>query len=245
LRSFLARWSEGEFDRVPTVWLEFDLDRAPSPISCAKLDGELEPAWLLDVLFPALHGGPLTPPQRNLAQRCLAEIPTPGVLLYAFSLRPRGTDQVRLEILGLDPPAMAGYLETVAPSLVREFGGIAPLFDGVERLHLSLDIGEEISPRFGVEGSFPRLPHHEPRWGELFARLEERGLSDPAKREAVLAWPGHDSFWTAPRHWPVAEAGGGGYCVRSLSHVKVVGQAGRPPEAKAYLLVTPLDPGSA
>lgn len=243
-RGFLDRWSAGEFDRVSAVWLEFDLDRSPSPVPCAKLAGEVEPAWLLEVLLPALHG-PLTPPQRGLARRCLAEIPPPGVLLYAFSLRPRGTDHVRLEILGLDPPAMLGYLETVAPGVVPEFKGIAPLFEGVERLHLSLDLGEEISPRFGVEGSFPRLPHREPGWRALFARLEERGLCDPAKREAVLAWPGHDSFWTAPRRWPVAEAGGGGYCVRSLSHVKVAGQVGRPPEAKAYLLVTPWNRESA
>jgi hypothetical protein len=60
-------------------------------------------------------------------------------------------------------------------------------------------------------------------------------LCSPEKRDAVLAWPGQDSFWTAPDRWPVEAVGLGGVCVRFLSHLKVVGQPGRPPQVKAYL----------
>ncbi len=64
------------------------------------------------------------------------------------------------------------------------------------------------------------------------------GAGDPVeKREAALAWPGWDSFWTAPDRWPVEAVGAEGYCVRYLSHVKVVCRPDREPEAKVYLAV--------
>jgi hypothetical protein len=64
------------------------------------------------------------------------------------------------------------------------------------------------------------------------------GLCTPEERNAILAWPGHDTFWTAAADWPLERVGMGGCCVRSLSHVKVVAQPGREPEAKVYLLVS-------
>jgi hypothetical protein len=232
----------GQLSAVRSLWLELDLDRGagglPEPILCAKLAAEADPLWVVDVLLPALRGGPLAREQRKLWLACQREIPAPGYLLYAFSLRARGGDAVRMEIFGLGAEQILAYLGRVAPDVLPQVTEIAPTFEHVERLHLSFDLsrGGEILPRIGLEGSFPRLPRREPRWRELFARLEERGLCDPAKREAALAWPGYDSFWTAPERWP---AGAQGFCVRTLSHVKVVCQPGREPEAKVYLAFGP------
>ena len=58
-------------------------------------------------------------------------------------------------------------------------------------------------PRVGMEGSFSRLPRREPRWRELLDRLVARGLCPPEKRDALLAWPGYDTFWSASGAWPV------------------------------------------
>lgn len=128
------------------------------------------------------------------------------------------------------------YLKRVAPGAVPWVQGAADLFEGVERIHLSLDVGEEVLPRIGIEGSLPRLPGREPRWGELFERLVSRGLCPPGKRDAALAWQGSETFWTSPAAWPVEAVGAGGFCFRKLSHVKVVCRPGQEPEAKAYLL---------
>jgi hypothetical protein len=249
LRSFLSRWPapDGPFASLSALWLEFDLDpksgEVPPAVPSVKLPADAEISWLTDVLLPALHGAPLSHEQRRAIHRChaaLAKLALPGFILYVFSLRARGSDAVRLELFGLGPEEIPRYLERVAPAAVPIVSGVVPLFVGVETVHLSFDIGGgggggEILPRIGVEGSFPRLPEREPRWLALLGRLVEGGLCTPEKRDALLAWPGYDTVWTAPGRWPTATAGVRGFCARSLSHVKVVCRPQAAPEAKAYL----------
>jgi hypothetical protein len=242
LRSFLTRWADpgGPFSSVRSVWLEFDLDRSPAglpePVPCAKLPAVADPLWVVDSLLPALRGRPLPRAMREHWLSCQREIPLPGRLLYAFSLLARGSDAVRMEIFGLRPGEILDLLQRIAPASLSQVSEIAPVFEGVERIHLSFDISADgVLPRIGIEGSYPRLPRREARWGALFSRLEERGLCEPGKREAALAWPGSDSFWTAPERWPAGAVGARGFCLRSLSHVKVVYRPDREPEAKVYL----------
>jgi hypothetical protein len=159
---------------------------------------------------------------------------------------PRPGRPIRLEIFGLDPAGILDYLGRVAPRVIPQVQGQVSLFEGIERTHLSLDlVGGEVSPRIGIEGSHARQPKREPRWGELFDRLVAAGLCSAEKRAAALSWPGWDSFWTAPQRWPVEAVGTGGYCVRYLSHVKVVCRPDRAPEAKVYLALGGIDSGAA
>ena len=246
IKPFLLRWAEsgGPFAPVRSVWLELDLDRmlveeAPSPVVCAKLSQGADPGWVTETLLPALQGGPLTAGQRARILSCLDALPPSASLLYVFSLRARGSDAVRLELFGLEPAEMLSYLEGVTPEMVPAVAKAALLFEGVERLHLSFDVTDAILPRIGIEGSFPRQPSREPRWQAFFERLVESGLCSPGKREAVLAWPGYDTFWTAPERWPVSALGPQGACLRTLSHVKVVCRPDRDLEAKAYLTFGP------
>ncbi len=245
LRRFLSRWSEagGPFSSIPCIWLELDLDRPvqglPIPSVCARLPRDADLDWIVESLLPALQGAPLSEAQSRLVRRCHAEIPEEGCLLYVFSLLSRPGRPVRMEIFGLDPAGALAYLRRVAPHAAPPLAEIAPVFEGIDRPHLSFDIAEEILPRVGLEGSFPR--QHEPHWADLFARLVARGLCTPAESDAILAWPGYDTFWTAAADWPLERTGVcdmSGFCVRNLSHVKVVAQPGRPPEAKVYLLVS-------
>lgn len=245
LSSFLKQWSDrdGPFSSVPCIWLEFDLDSAlegfPTPSVCARLPRHAAPGWVAETLLPALSGERLSPVQDGLVRRCHGEIPGEGSLLYVFSLLSRPGQPVRMELFGLDPDAAIAYLHRVAPHTALSLTEIAPIFSGVDRPHLSFDIGHEILPRVGLEGSFAR--QREPRWADLLDRLAARGLCTPAEREAIEAWPGYDSFWTAAADWPLESAGPRGFCARALSHVKVVAQPGRAPEAKAYLLVSHLE----
>jgi hypothetical protein len=166
-------------------------------------------------------------------------MPASGRLLYAFSLRSRGSGAVRLEIIGLDTASLSSFVRHLAPGAGGRVASLAALFDGADRTHLSFDLTHEISPRIGIEGSFTRPPSRERRWKDLLDSLVSRGWCSPEKGEAVLRWPGHESFWTAPEGWPLEAARGGFFCVRSLSHIKLVSLPEREPEAKAYLLLTP------
>lgn len=241
LTGFLAAWPrpDGPFAPVRSVWLEFDLDqdplKVPLPVPSARLPVPLDVDWLTGTLLPALHGEPLPPEQRQLIRSFLAALPAPGYPLYAFSLYPRRRDAVRLEIFGLDPAGMLELLHRAAPWSLPWTADALTLFQGVDRLHLSFDLTTEILPRIGIEGSYARLPGREPRWREAFERLVAAGLCAPEKRDAALAWSGYDTFRSAPEAWPVAAAGRRGFCVRSLSHVKVVCRPDRPREAKVYL----------
>jgi hypothetical protein len=250
VREFLDRWAEGSLAPVRSVWLELDLDRAtnldrpPAPVVCAKLPSGIAPGWLTGTLLPALQGRPLPAGQRASILTCLDALPVSASLLYVFSLRARGSDAVRLEIFGLEPASMLVYLRSLAPEMVLAVEEVSTIFEGVERLHLSFDVTDAILPRIGIEGSFPRQPSREPRWEAFFERLVRRGLCSPGKRDAALAWPGYDTFWTAPERWPVAELGSRGLCLRALSHLKVVCAPDREPEAKAYLAFGPPDRSS-
>ena len=242
-RHFLSLWADQDAALSPihSAWVEFDLDRqlrvASSPVVCAKLTPDAPLPWLIETLFPAMHGKPLTPPQEKLIRLCHDSLPPPAYILYAFSLLSRGADTLRLEIFGLNPSSILAYLDRVAPTAVSWMKGPAALFQGVERVHLSLDIGDEILPRIGIEGSFSRLPNWEPGWRKLFDRLVDRDLCRPEERDAALAWRGSDTFWTAPTAWPVDSIGPVGFCFRKLSHVKVVCRPDRGLEAKLYLML--------
>ncbi len=251
-RQFLLGWAEagGGLAPVRSVWLEWDLDRKPvgdllpAPVVCAKLPRDTDSGWLTGTLVPALQGRPLPDGQRARILACLAALPSSATLLYVFDLRARNSAAVRLEIFGLEPGEMAGYLRRLIPERAPAVERVAPLFAGVERLHLSFEVADAVLPRIGIEGSFPRQPSREPRWAALFERLVERRLCSPAKRDAALAWTGYDTFWTAAERWPLAAIGPRGVCLRTLSHVKVVCAPDREPEAKVYFVFGPPDRSS-
>jgi hypothetical protein len=245
LHDFLVSWERGDplASPVSSVWLEFDLEPGvtglPVPVVCAGLRENVDPGWLTDWLLPALHGGRLEEEQRSLIHRALGGMPASGRLLYAFSLRSRGGGAVRLEILGLEMASLSAFVHQLAPEAAERVARLAGLLTAADRIHLSFDVTREISPRIGIEGSFLRPPPGERRWGDLVGSLVSHGWCSPEKGDAVLRWPGHESFWTAPESWPLEAAREGFFCVRSLSHVKLVSLPDREPEAKAYLLLTP------
>jgi hypothetical protein len=250
---FLSCWSEpgGPLAPIRSIWLEFDLDREPAentvpvPVVCAKLPRDVGSGWVLETLIPSLQGHPTSEGQSGVMRSCLDALPAAASLLYVFGLQARGSDAVRLEIFGMETAEIRPYLQSLSPEATLVVEEVLPLFEGVERLHLSFDVADTIQPRIGLEGSFPRQPAREPRWGAFFERLVQKGLCSPSKRDAVLAWPGYDTFWTAPERWPVAELRSRGVCIRTLSHVKTVCQPGREPEAKVYLVFGPLDGSGA
>jgi hypothetical protein len=153
----------------------------------------------------------------------------------------RGEDSVRLVVGGLDAAGLAVLLARAAPAAVAgRAAALAPLVAGAARTHLSFDVGDEIGERFGIECSFPRIPRREPGWSALLECWTAAGLATPTESGSLLAWTGYDSAWTAAARWPAGMETSGLFCIRCLSHLKLVSVLDRPPAAKAYLLFGPL-----
>jgi hypothetical protein len=89
-----------------------------------------------------------------------------------------------------------------------------------------------------------------PRWRIFLEELVARGLCLPAKRDALLAYPGQSSEETDPEWWPADLIRVSRFLGqrttsalwRALHHVKIAYQPGRADaspalEAKAYLAV--------
>jgi len=244
---FLAAWARGEHPQVASLWLELDLEREPAvrpvPGICAALAGPAAPEWVLDRLLPALRGRALPPAQRHRLARCLAAILAPGRLLYAGSMESRGGGPVRLVVAGLDAPALAAYLGRVAPADVAlSAAAAAALAAGAARIQLSFDVDDEVAGRVGWECSYPRLPSREAGWTALLARWTAAELATAPQRRALLAWPGYDSLLTAAPRWPLDLGTARTFCVRCLSHLKLISRPQHPPAAKAYLFFGPLRP---
>jgi hypothetical protein len=90
-------------------------------------------------------------------------------------------------------------------------------------VHLEFDVDEALGPRIGIV----LAPANAAGWVDLLAALVSHGLCTPAKRDALLVWPGDtDGTSRALR--------------RTLSHVKLSAAPSGGLEAKAYITGAPI-----
>lgn len=240
-QSLIQRWAERdpELAAVAAIWLELDYAPKaplPSPIICVRLQAPWTRRWLSESFLTALLGRAPQDSEVDFLNRAVATMPANADLLYLFDLSARG-GSFRLEVYCQDLQTVSNCFDAWALNgarLPRSF----QLLDDCDRYHLSADFdGRGLGPRIGLEASMVKLPAREPRWRDLLDRLVDTGLCRPEHVPALLAWPGYDTRSSAPNRWP-SEAPG--YCVRALSHVKLVTWPDREPEAKVYLLFQPV-----
>lgn len=117
------------------------------------------------------------------------------------------------------------------PDFRREFLHLAPRFVGVD-----LDIGDVFGAKVGLEFKYTSVAaireQRENQHGQAFLQwLVNKGWCLPEKSQAVRNWiggykyhPNPEDFWS-PRKT----------IFRTISHIKLDFQPGRPPRAKAYL----------
>lgn len=250
VRRLCARWADPDAPLASCLrgmWLEFDAPDTDADTAAVPLPGvflklvesaQAAPAALEEVLS-SLPGLSPAPTLVRRLRRCIGELPPGAHVSYLGSFAPRGTDAVRVCMVGLPEDAISAYLARVEwPGDPHALGDLLATVGAVDgrRLHpgpgmLHLDVGGDgVQPRIGLEyvlerGGQIRGRLHET---EFLDRLVELGLCTAAKRDGLLAWPGYSFEDFAHELWP-------SLVKRRVNHVKLVYEPGRPPEAKAYL----------
>lgn len=237
-------------ERVPVLWLEFDLETragsaeplVPLPFICVQPRFLKEPPT-----FPAPSGSPARQETLQLAREalrlllgqslpsgfghtlatCAGQLPETGHLLHVAPLVSRSQDALRL-VLTLPGEALPDYLGRVgwpgAPARVRELVTALATFSSHPLVHL--DVADAVLPTLGL-GFFH--PAGDARWRLLLEALVSLGACTPGKRDALLRWPGETELLLPGHRWPSR--------MRRTLEVKVIHRPGEPLEAKAYLLV--------
>lgn len=238
---FLRRWEESHADPFAdagSTWLEFDAGaQAPAPnLLFGYWPGDTRAErpwqWMQDKVLPELFDGDYSAALRDSLDRCMRACP-PGTGDFQIGVMlARPIQAVRLCIFDLPATALPAYLDAIGwrgdrRGLQRLLAALQPHCDFVG---LHFDVAAQVLPHVGIEpnfrsGSWSRQPHREPRWQGLWRVLEEAGLLCPAKRDALLAWTGHQhvTLDDEPR-----------LLLRGLSHVKAVLSAEGRASAKAY-----------
>jgi hypothetical protein len=188
--------------------------------------------------FALLRRAPFNDRSARGIADALARLPAPAHLEYVGLMCSRDLDSVRLCIGGLRRPELLTYLREIGwPGALDDLqAAITPLgcpsvrdpLAVVALLHV--DVSDRVGPRLGMEICFSRRAQLAAvtRECDFLDRLCSQGLSTIAKRDAMLAWPGHAiqqfNHELAPS-----------IVVRRLHAIKLVYLPGQHLEAKVYL----------
>lgn len=241
-------------DALREMWLEFDLidtgeaDQLTIPCVFATFHKkEIAPIAALEQFLDLSLDGAAPAAISPALRGCLDHLPAGGFPLHLGAMLSRSGSGVRLALAGLATADIPDYLRRVGwPGSAERAGEVltwlGPL---VDRLCLNLDIGSRVLPGFKLEGYFLPARQREDearRWRCLLDALVEAELCLPAKRDALLAWPGYNHQGQEGSPWPRNLAALARHLspavapvfLRTLNHVKLSHEEDRPLTAKAY-----------
>lgn len=255
---FCERWNEPSSPLhagADDVWFEYDVglgvDAAPEPPSfffgprvghAEERSYDAKPATraILHEGFSALLGAPLAGATAATLDQCLAVLPRHARIFQTGLMLSRPSRQIRICIDNLSPAEIAGFIHAMrgaedADQVTRELARLAP---GPMLLRLSVDLGEGLGPKIGVECT-PRV------WEPLLDALVADSSCSSEERDALLALPPLVRSRDLPQPWPAEDATEmlAALLARelalavSLHHVKLTIERGRPTAAKAYVAV--------
>lgn len=249
----LEGWHRGDrsLEPIHDTWLEFDIDPnapgLPEPSFFFGFDDTLTQNHpeLAESLVNRLLGSQLGGSAQERLRSCFAALPPRAVIFQVGVMLPRKTDEVRLCLRGLEPAEIPTYLRQVGwPGSCDELRGflaeISPLTDAVG---LDLSVGDAVMPQIGFEFEIKSGASGKRKLNLFLRTLVDLGLCLEAKGDAILGWLGYSTEHSDRTRWPAhllkaSEAFGGDVAstfVRTLNHIKIGYQEGRPTSAKAYL----------
>ncbi|MCP3100114.1 hypothetical protein LZ198_14655 [Myxococcus sp. K15C18031901] len=249
VRDYCRAWAQPDsplHQRIRDMWLEFDQEQFHSPVPIPGVFfGPEQPvadiaATVCDSL--ALLRGPDRAALPPALQRCLERLPGAPRVEQVGMMFSRQTDALRLCIRGVPLRGLGEALRHVgwegqAGPLDAVLERTLPFVDDVT---LDIDVGDGLHPKLGLECILDKDPSPA-RWKRWLDQLVEDGLCTPAKRDALLTWPGMltalntrgwpENLLRASEQLPGVHSG----FARRINHLKLIHQPGQPLQVKAYL----------
>ncbi|MCI0398533.1 MAG: hypothetical protein L0332_02730 [Chloroflexi bacterium] len=255
VRRFCAEWVRpASFLQggIREIWLEFDVagdtPELPQPSVFIGFDSAAPPAeyqQLSEVTITTLQAELLSASFRRNLATCFAALPAAARLFSLGVMLARRYDRARVCVGNVPKDQALAYLQQIGwpgpLDRVQELiGDLSPL---VDEYGLALDVGDNISPKLGLECYLLEpSPAKESRWSQLLDYLAATGQCAPEKKEGLLRWPGRQFHGLSPDEAAQLRATAhSGFprlhniFTRKISHLKVVLEPGKPQETKAYL----------
>ncbi len=266
IRNFCTNWADPAstlYKQTHSIWLEFDVVGPPTQIpvpsiffgpkyieldnsSSTKLGIAANPyQWVAETALRILFGKPIPSSFKRKLFDCFDLLPAGARIFHIGAMLARQVDTVRVCVTDIPANKLWDYLSRLGwtGSISKLEAFVSELSSWVDRVDLDLDVGDTILPKIGLECYFNRQPQFEPRWQLFLDRLVETGLCIPAKRDAILAYPGYSHERSNRELWPsnllrvsnLLRSRVSSIFIRQLNHVKIVYQPDIPLEVKAYL----------
>lgn len=235
---------------VESLWLEFDLPEQSSqvPIPCFFLvlnQENISEFQDLSKTVIRLLNHPTNSLLESNLRLCVNSVPDGGRIAHLGAMLSRTAKEVRVVVKEISSQQLLDYLGKIGwKNITNTLESLVfTLSEFADTLGLSFDVGDTVHPRIGLEYFWEKQPPDEPRWQLFLDRVVERGLCTPAKRNALLAWPGFSQKADIPDLWPTNLAGSDlflGSKVLSVfwrknNHIKIIYEPGNPLEVKAYI----------
>jgi hypothetical protein len=258
--NFVKDWADPNsvlYNNVLGLWFEFDtsisLEGVPIPnifIQTKKLRADtIEEIkninWITETAIPILTGKQLSNNVKNRFKESIKNLPEKTSLIHVGTMISRGNNGIRVVINRIKPKQIIPYLKTIG--WTDDSGKLAKLIKDLERFVsrfiLHITIGENVSPKVGLECSFSKDKFHlETEWTNFFTYLTNNKLCIHDKKHALLNFIGIDNeednnVFDISSYIPSVLINNSQYTnalVRFISHIKIVYQPDKPIEVKAY-----------
>lgn len=240
---------------IDSIWLEFDTSQhSDNPLVPGIFFASLEAGIFVtpftaaeqcQVVREALANLPSSTRHdaqiHNNVERIMAELPATARIFALGDMNGRTAKALRVSISHFPPQDLLSFLKRIGWQGSEEaINKILEIAGPIQVINVNLDVGAKVGPQVGLE-FVPGSRVRKSKWIPLLDRLVAHGLCLPAKRDALLTWPGYTDATHNFALWPSSVVNTDGmipplHCIllRYLSHVKIVYRENEPLFAKAY-----------